>query len=164
METNPRMLEEIAENERWLASFQTPPADARLRARLRAAAHRELESARGATGSASRRRSWQGALAAAAMLLLAVCIGWYGVGISNPPDGAYFADAGTEEAILPSISATSLEQAEQFATLEYGMSDLEAWATEDRWAVSGASLYEALEEAFAANGDEGERHDGTNQG
>ncbi len=141
-----KMENEIEAAESWLAGFATPgPSPDALR-RVKQAVRRECAVMQ-QTPVASRRRwaHWQGALAAAALIMLAVAVGWQAsrnyTPTSTPPAFAPVA--------IQTWSAQTEEETTRFARLDDGLSELEDWSLEQDWSTSGgASLYDALEDAL----------------
>jgi hypothetical protein len=68
-----KLHEDIAAGEAWLSGFDTSPPDAEAISRFKAVVRAELGAAR---PRRLRLKHWHGALAAAAMILLAVVVGW----------------------------------------------------------------------------------------
>ena len=133
------MREEIAEGERWLASFPTPePSPANIERIKRTA--RAARSAHPPLPSADRWTVWHGILAAAASIALAVTIGWHsarqhpnsGTGeFVTEAESSWFADAGQD-----ALALTDLDE---------GLSSLESWSANEPWNVNGVKLYETLD-------------------
>lgn len=149
-EQNRETLEELDRNERWLAGFSTPGPSAESIRRAKAAAsdafsRLDVEQARPSP------KPWHGVLAAAATIALAVGIGWYGTRLDAPgPARMTLADA---ESILPGLTGESDEGAVQLAYFDENLSELEAWSTDESWDASGASLFEAMNDVLAGNGE-----------
>jgi hypothetical protein len=137
-----QMQDEIAADERWLATFDTPPPSAETIDRLQQVMHDELElkRRRSLTGQ---RASWHGVLAAAAAIALAVTIGWHSTRrhTSEPysPSQNEFASSWLAERQQDALAMSDLDDQ---------LSELEAWSVEETWGLGGASLFGALEEAL----------------
>lgn len=142
------LQDEIAENERWLARFETPGASPQLLARIKSAVR--LEACRRGGRSISREwRAWHGTASAAAALMLAAGLGLYSTRLSH--------DAGTPPSQRASVEVASDSFQAEFAALtavDEALSDLESTATEEAWALSGTTLYDALHAAVADNREE----------
>ncbi len=128
--------DDIAENERWLAGFNAPGASRELLDNIKQAMRTEL------TRQRSRRRwsAWQGAAASAAIILLAVGVGWLSTQVKTNPADAPLAMIDAEE-ITDSLEAMSLGD---------GYTDW-ASATDDAWAVSATALYDDWEAAMSGS-------------
>ncbi len=130
------MLDEIARDEAWLASFATPPASAEPIARTKQAICAEL--ARQEHAVRSRWHAWHGAAASAASILLAAGVVWYAAGpqptrpASVDPAGESIAFAAEIEQALDAIADDEATSAE-FAV------------NEEEWDYGGAELCDAME-------------------
>lgn len=153
-----RLNEEIAEAERWLAAQPTPGPSREAVEQAKSAARLELmrTSAQPARG---RIRPWHGVLAAAASLALAVSVGWYVVRTQEPAAPALAADdAGSA---LDAIADAAAADTTQLALFDDDLSELEDWSSQESWSEGGASLFEAMHEALAAEGESGPAGNGT---
>ncbi|MCG8407177.1 MAG: hypothetical protein MI923_18420 [Phycisphaerales bacterium] len=126
--------DEIADGERWLASFPAPSASPELMSRVKQAAHGELGRLQ-ARIECRRWAPWHGVVAAAAALVLSTTIGWYSMTIDR---GLARGDFGVTE-ILDEFA---------FDPVDESLVDLETLSAEDAWALSGSSLYEAMEDVL----------------
>jgi hypothetical protein len=146
-----RQLErEIAAGERWLSGFATPHPSADAVDRAQRAARAAL--ARSDRVRAGKRwATWQGVLGVAAMLALAVTVGWY--------------SSVEYDAVSNAVAVADLqwpdqtkEEATQFALLDDGLAELEAWSLDESALPSGTDLYEAMEYTWEEepNGSSGE--------
>lgn len=138
--------DEIAENERWLAGFETPRASRELLDSIKQSVRAELAQQRQRRG---RRRwsAWQGAAASAAMIFLAAGVGWFST--KGEPD-----DQDTRVARMDAEEiAQSLEEM-------WVGDDYSDWGSTsgDAWTVSATALYDDLEAAMpdydSSNGDD----------
>lgn len=137
-------MDQIADAERWLAGFPTPPPSPEVLHRIKQAVRREAA----AIGDAGGRRHWapwHGAAASAAMILLAVAVGWYSTRLPIGSTAA-FEDRVESLAIAEEIEASL----SWLATMDEDFLDLEAFASDEAWTLSGTALYEAFEDATSA--------------
>lgn len=137
-----KMLDEIAEDERWLAVYSTPAPSSVSVERAKAAAR---EAARllisGQTGRTW--RVWQGIAGVAAAIALCVFVGWRASQDTNQGE--------TQLAMLdpmPVLPEQSYESITRISTFDEELSDLEDWSVQASWGVSGASLFEIMDEAM----------------
>ncbi|HVP11564.1 MAG TPA: hypothetical protein VMV94_10295 [Phycisphaerae bacterium] len=137
------MQDEIVAGEQWLSGFATPsPAPDALQ-RTKRAVQSEL-ARRQTTRSAARHwAAWHGVVAAAASITLAVTVGWYSFHKYEGPVARVL-----KEEPLVAWSTEALEQAARLDVLDEGLSDLEELSADQPWALSGASMYDALEGAL----------------
>ncbi|RIK67702.1 MAG: hypothetical protein DCC65_06140 [Planctomycetota bacterium] len=156
-EPDNRLHDEIAEGERWLAAQPTPGPAPEAVERAKAAARRELMRT-SAEPARAQVRPWHGVLAAAASLALAVGVGWYVVRTHEPP--ASTLAGGDAEPTLDTIAAAAADTT-QLALFDDDLTELEDWSAEESWSAGGASLYEAMREALAAEGENGPAGNGT---
>jgi hypothetical protein len=130
---------DIAEGERWLASFATPePSPAvieQTKERVRAA----LAGA-SAHPTAGRWSVWHGILAAAASIALAVTVGWMSARQQTTDSMGTRADADELNWI-----AEAGQDALARTTLDSDLSSLEKWSAGEPWNVDGAALYDTLD-------------------
>ncbi len=144
-ELEDRMLEEIADDERWLAGFATPGPSPHAVADAKRAARRELGRVRGET----RWRRWLGVLSAAAAIALAVGVGWRSMSWF---EGSQPAIASADP--LPAWVSQAIEESSTtFRELDLGVGELEQQAVDGSWQSGGAALYEAIEDAFTESDD-----------
>lgn len=134
--TDRNIRDDIAENERWLAGFETPPASRALLDKLKQSMRAELTRQKQQRG---RRRwsAWQGAAASAAMILLAVGVGWLSTQATPSPADAPLARIDAEE-ITASLEAMSVGD----SYTDWGSAD------DDTWTVSATALYDDWEAAM----------------
>ncbi|MCB9855822.1 MAG: hypothetical protein H6818_09050 [Phycisphaerales bacterium] len=143
-DNNLNILREIEENERWLASIETPAVSAESIAGVKRAVRNELAN-RGHRRIAFRWRAWQGATAAAAMLLLSVGVVRYSM-LHTP--SSRFSDvqiAMIELPVIPDVE-TSIDGDTLDALGEMSIGE--------SWALSGSSMYETFEDALSDDGDD----------
>lgn len=138
------ILREIEANERWLAEFDAPAVSEDALADLKRTVRAELARKQGRR-FAMAWRPWQGAMAAAAMLLLSVGVVRYAALHTEPSVVPDFQVALGE---LPLISETEtsieVESLEALSEMTIGES----------WALSGASMFETFEAALSDDGEE----------
>lgn len=129
--------DEIAQGERWLASFSTPAPSPAALTRTRRAVRAALAQPR--PGASDRPWAvWHGILAAAASLALAVTIGWRSAGYYTATQASvdeHFAFAWIEQ---------TGSEAQAFTDFEEALTTLESWAADEPWNVDGADLFETL--------------------
>ena len=131
------MRDEIAEGERWLASFATPEPSAACVAKTKRAVRAALTGS-GEGPALGRWSVWHGVLAAAASLALAITIGWH-----SARQNTRFADAeltGAEAQYL----ADAGQEAQTLSDLDSGLTSLETWSADESWNVDGVKLYDTL--------------------
>ncbi len=136
MNANDRDIrDDIAENERWLSGFETPSASRELLDSIKQSMRTEL--ARGKRPSRRRWSAWQGAVASAAMILLAVGVGW--MSTQGGPRGDH------EQVVQ--VDADDI--ANIFRDMSVG-DDYADWSStsDDAWTVSATALYDDLEAAM----------------
>lgn len=134
-----KMLNEIAAREQWLASCETPGPSPAAVARVKEAMRRELQT--GATSAKRPWRPWHGALASAAAIALCATVVWQS---GQAPSTIEVASVDEDHAwVAPSNAKTTV-----IATFESDLDQLETSSDEDSWALSGASMYEAMEDAL----------------
>jgi len=129
--------DDIAENERWLAGFETPRASRELLDSIKQSMRDE--SARQKQQRGRRRWSaWQGAAASAAMILLAVGVGWLSTQTGSEPADTRWAQAAADE-IEASLEAMSVGD------------DYSDWGSEsdDAWTVNATALYDDWQAAMS---------------
>lgn len=137
-----RMHEEIAEHEKWLAVYSTPAPSPSAVERAKAVAREAMNSERG--GSSLRAwKVWQGVTAAAAAIALCVFVGTL-TKSKSPTDISQFA----ERDPIPVLPILSREETESATVFDDDLSELEAWSAQANWGMSGASLYELMDEAL----------------
>jgi hypothetical protein len=132
-------LSEIEELEQQLNAVPRPMAARDAMERTKLAIRAELHAMHG-TGHVPRGRAWQGAVAAAAMIALAVGVGW-----NSLRQETRLAAEGADAIAL--WSEPTHEQVVQLASLNDQMTKLESWSAEESWNVNGATLYSVFEEA-----------------
>ncbi len=137
-----KMHEEIAEHEKWLAVYSTPAPSASAVARAKSAAHEAMLASR-ARRPRSAWRVWQGVAAAAALIALCVLVG-YRAAMTTPSAPAAIA----ERDPIPSLPEASREGITHVTALDDDLTDLETWSAQANWGVSGASLFELMDEAL----------------
>lgn len=138
-----KLLDEIAEGERWLAGHAPPAVSDETLDRIRRAARAELARTHPCVRGWA---AWQGAAASAAAILLAVTVGWFSTQTPTAPAWDLGDLAFAEE------NGSSIET---FDAIDADVASLETVDEDDRWAVSGAALYDALDSALSesASGD-----------
>ena len=136
-----KMHDEIAEGEKWLSTFSTPRPSAGAIERTKQAIRAELARPQLVRFASKHWAAWHGAVGAAAMVVLAVTIGWFSFEIYVKPPLA----VPTTTDSLPVWVPETPDEATRFAGLDDGLSDLEEWSADQPWAVNGASLYDTLE-------------------
>ncbi len=128
--------DDIAENEGWLAGFEKPRASRELLDGIKQSVRAELARQEQQRG---RRRwsAWQGAAAAAAMILLAVGFGWLSTQ-TNPGSAATPLVLVDADEITASLEAMSVGD------------DYSDWGSDsgDAWTVNATALYDDLEAAM----------------
>lgn|GEM_PF-1404209 len=145
---DPQTREQIAADERWLAGFETPaPDEASLNA-IKRAVRAELACRQG-DHARKQRPAWHGVLAAAAAIGLCVTAGWYSVHegwhATDSPGAAWQAVANSDD-----TAADAFEQSiEALADTDEDLAGLEVMTSDSAWALSGTTLYEALEDAVS---------------
>ncbi len=136
------MFDEIAEGERWLAGLDAPSFSPALEQRVKAAVRNELDRT-----SAPIRRRWsavQGTFAAAAMIGLAVLTGWYSTRLyESSQSPLMFADAESVHAI------SELQIIVGDGITDDSLDELAQWVDEDSFALTGASLFDALDQILS---------------
>lgn len=137
-----KMLREIEDNERWLAEIETPTASPEAISSVRQAVRAELARSRNRQ-FAIRWRPWQGAIAAAAMLMLSVGVVRFAAMHTQPSEVPDIQTALGDLSII-SQTETSIEDdsLDQLSEMKIGES----------WALSGTSMYETFEEALSDDG------------
>ncbi|MFH1418598.1 MAG: hypothetical protein ABII12_09985 [Planctomycetota bacterium] len=145
-EFDPKLEQEVAAGERWLAGFSTPGPSPEAMERVRLSVRRELRRTAQRVG---RWQTWHGVLAAAASIALAVTVGWYSSTLYET--SAYLARA---DEVLAEWTDETAEQVVRFASLDQGLSELESWSASQDWSIDDAAMYEVLEEVSedAGNG------------
>jgi len=140
--------EEIEANERWLSGFKTPAASEALLARVKQAVREELAQQRPG-GSAKRPAAWHGVVAAAAAIGLCVATAWYSARkgwYAGPMQGRSWSQLAGRTGV--EAAGDSLERSiEDLPSVDEELSRLEAMSSDDAWALSGTTLYDALENA-----------------
>ena len=140
-----KMHEEIAEHEKWLAVYSTPKPSASAVARVKSAAH-EAMLASHARRPRSAWRVWQGVAAAAALIALCVLVGYRAA--MTTPSASSAPTAIAERDPIPSLPEASREGITHVTALDDDLTDLETWSAQANWGVSGASLFELMDEAL----------------
>ncbi len=140
------ILREIEENERWLSTHETPEASADVLANVKLAVRDELARDR-ERAFVVRWRPWQGAMAAAAMIMISVGV-------------IRFAALNTDPArpldpvarfVIEDLDVPEVER----SIVDTELDDLEEWRIGESWALSGASMFETFEDALSEDsGDE----------
>lgn len=148
-----KMHEEIAEHEKWLAVYSTPRPSASAVARAKLAAREAMQSSR-ARRPRSAWRVWQGVAAATAVIALCVFVG-YQAAMTTPSAPPAIAELDP----IPSLPEASREGITRVTALDDDLTDLETWSAQANWGVSGASLFELMDEAL---GDDTDRAPGEN--
>lgn len=133
-----RTRDEIAEGERWLASLPTPPASPELIDRVKRTARGELGRLNSRSIQPRRWAPWHGAAAAAAAIALSVTVGWYSTTVEQNRFDDGLAD-----------NINMIDDYLALDPIDEGLADLGTLAAEEAWALSGSTLYEAMEEALA---------------
>ncbi len=128
-------LEEIAQDEAWLASFDTPPATAEAIARTKKAIRAELAGSE-ATGR-PRWHAWQGAAAGAAAIFLAIGVVWYA---AAPPAGRPLINAARGDLVFADEIEQALDAIADDETTSAGFA-----AAEEDWDLGGAELCDVVE-------------------
>ena len=137
------MRDEIAEGERWLASFATPEPSAACVAKTKRAVRAALTGS-GEGPALGRWSVWHGVLAAAASLALAITIGWH-----SARQNTRFADAeltGAEAQYL----ADAGQEAQTLSDLDSGLTSLETWSADESWNVDAAASPSRHKRAIAS--------------
>ncbi|MBN2563211.1 MAG: hypothetical protein JXQ75_19990 [Phycisphaerae bacterium] len=149
------LQDEIEAGERWLVNFETASPSQKSIGRVKQAVRAELAKARrGAT--AGRWATWQGVLAAAASIALAVTVGWH--------SSRQHAFSPVDVAKVDLVSTWPIETWEDAVAstgLDDDLSDLESWSAEEAWDLDGTALYEALEGALEDASEDGPAETGT---
>jgi len=138
-EFEPNILNEIEREERRVASFSTPGPTREAVERAKAAMRQELRSR-----SFAARRRWPaavGTLAAAAMIVLAVYVGW-----ASKSGGETGAIAQTPQDVSQ-LSATPEQTV--MVTFDKQQKELEEWSEGSNWDYSGSNLSAALDEVWS---------------
>ncbi len=140
MDRHDERQREIESSERWLTQFETPGPREEAVAEAKRLVRRELHRRRPSAG-AGRWRSWHGAVAAAAMIVVSIGVAWYS---SNGIDG------GLQIALVPDQSPGLDEDGDILVVLTLDddeMSALEAWSAGlDEFDVG--TVYDELVDAF----------------
>jgi hypothetical protein len=136
----PKLQDEITAGEKWLSGFSTPSPSSDAMERTRRAVRGELSRPKLAHFATRHWAAWRGAAAAAAVMVLAVTIGWLSFETGTRP-----APVASLTDPLPLWSNEIREDSTRFAGLDDNLSDLEEWSADQPWAVNGASLYDTLE-------------------
>lgn len=136
-ESDRNILEDVERDERWLATMSTPGPSKEALERTKAAMR---QAGLSRTFGARRWRPVLGVLAAAAMIVLAVYVGWAG-------------RRGTPEAIVqttPDVSQLSATPEQTvMVTLDNRQKELEEWSEDSNWDYSGNNLSAALDEVWS---------------
>ena len=136
-----KQLDEIAENERWLAVYSTPAPSADSVERAKAAAR---DAARSEAGRQRRTwRIWHGVSGAAAAIALCVLVGGRARQVTKQGD----TQLGQADP-MPVLPEQSYESITRISTFDEELSELEDWSAQASWSVSGASLFEIMDEAL----------------
>jgi hypothetical protein len=135
-----KLQNEIAAGEKWLSGFSTPSPSSDALERTKRAVRAELCRPQLAHFATRHWAAWRGVIATAAVMTLAVTIGWLSFE-TNPPR----TPPTTPMAAAPSWPSEIQEDSTRFAGLDDNLSDLEEWSADRPWAVNGASLYDTLE-------------------
>ena len=140
MDRHDERQREIESSERWLTQFETPGPREEAVAEAKRLVRRELHRRRPSAG-VGRWRSWHGAVAAAAMIVVSIGVAWYS---SNGIDG------GLQIALVPDQSPGLDEDGDILVVLTLDddeMSALEAWSADlDEFDVG--VVYDELVDAF----------------
>lgn len=152
-EQDRKMHEEIADHEKWLAVYSTPAPSASAVARAKSAAREAMLSSR-ARRPRGAWRVWQGVAASAAIIALAVFVGYRAV--QTTPSAPM---AVAERDPIPSLPEASREGTTRVTDFDDDLTDLETWSAQANWGMSGASLFELMDEALD---DETDRAPGEN--
>jgi len=144
---DPQAREEIAAGERWLAGFETPEQSEASLGKVKQAIREEL-ACRQVEGAPERRPAWHGVLAAAAAIGLCVTVGWYSTHVEWPATDSTWPAVASGD--IRDAEADAFEQSiEALATTDEGLAGLEVMTSDSAWTLSGAALYEALEDAVS---------------
>ena len=136
------MHEEIADHEKWLAIYSTPaPSDSAV-ARAKSAAREAMLASR-VRSPRTAWRVWQGVAASAAIIALAVFVGYRAV--QTTPSAPM---AVAERDPIPSLPEASREGTTRVTDFDDDLTDLETWSAQANWGMSGASLFELMDEAL----------------
>jgi hypothetical protein len=136
------MHEEIADHEKWLAVYSTPAPSASAVARAKSAAREAMLSSR-VRRPKTAWRVWQGVAASAAIIALAVFVGYRAV--QTAPSAPM---AVAERDPIPSLPEASREGTTRVTDFDDDLTDLETWSAQANWGMSGASLFELMDEAL----------------
>lgn len=134
------ILRDIEKNERWLAGFESPVATDQALAAVRQAVRDELARKR-TRAFAIRWRPWQGAMAAAAMLVISVGI-------------VRFAYEHAEVTPMPDIADLALITDADTSIEDASLEKLSEMTIGESWALSGTSMYETFEDALSDDSEE----------
>ncbi|MCZ6817598.1 MAG: hypothetical protein O7F76_13005 [Planctomycetota bacterium] len=140
MDRHDERQREIESSERWLTQFETPEPREEAVAEAKRLVRRELHRRRPSAG-AGRWRSWHGAVAAAAMIVVSIGVAWYSSNgiddrvlvVSVPTDPSELDEDGDVLVVL------TLDDAEMLA--------LEAWSA-DLDGFDVGVVYDELVDAF----------------
>lgn len=140
MDRNDELLREVEASERWLARFETPGPREESVADVKRSVRRELGRSRPIAGS-GRWRSWHGAVAAAAMIVVSIGVARYSsneIGgpklVSIEPDDLMGLGEDGDVPITPTLNDDE-------------MADLEAWSA-DLDGFDVGAVYDGLVDAF----------------
>lgn len=139
------ILREIEENERWLASHDAPEPSADVLASVKLAVRDELARDR-ERSFAIRWRPWQGAFAAAAMIMISVGVIRFAALHTDP---ARPLDLGARF-VMEDLDVPEVER----SIVDTELDDLEEWRIGESWALSGASMFETFEDALSEDSSE----------
>lgn len=137
-----QMHEEIADHEKWLAVYSTPAPSASAVARAKSAAREAMLASR-VRRPRTAWRVWQGVAASAAIIALAVFVGYRAV--QTTPSAPL---AVAERDPIPSLPEASREGTTRVTDFDDDLTDLETWSAQANWGMSGASLFELMDEAL----------------
>ena len=136
-----KQLDEIAENERWLAVYSTPAPSADSVERAKAAARDAARS--GAERQGRTCRIWHGGSGAEAAIAVCVFVVWRASQVTNQGD-TQLAQADP----MPVLPEQSYESITRISTFDEELSELEDWSGQSSWSASEASLFEIMHEAL----------------
>lgn len=147
------ILNEIERDERWLAGHSTPAPTLESITRVKAIVREELRRKQ-MPGATRRWSSWTGAVAAAAMIALAVWVGWNAQRSAPhaPVQPPMIVQNSAPAPISPVESFREIEPDSQDQTVVVAFDDrqkeLEDWSQDSNWDLTGSSLSEAMNDIY----------------
>lgn len=150
---NRDILNEIERDERWLAGHSTPAPSLESISRVKVAVREEVRRTQ-SPGSTRRWSSWTGAVAAAAMIALAVWVGWNAQrSVTNTTvQQPLIVRNSAPESIAHLESSREIEPDSQDQTVVVAFDDrqteLEDWSKDANWDLTGSSLSEAMNDIY----------------